>query len=111
MRRAVRTGYLDPSWGNNIVVNSRRLAHALQAEVRKHVPAGSALYTGALKSYDGLTEFEHGVVDHAVQYVDGKIHTNGLENFRFNNRHRWVSDSVSPSPALWASAHVRSVDR
>jgi len=34
-----------------------------------------------LKSYDGLNEFEHGVVDHAVQYVDGKIHTNGLENF------------------------------
>ena len=23
----------------------------------------------------------HQVVDHAVQYVDGKIHTNGLENF------------------------------
>jgi hypothetical protein len=29
----------------------------------------------------GLSEFEHGVVDHAVKYVDGKIHTNGLENF------------------------------
>jgi hypothetical protein len=28
-----------------------------------------------------MTEFKHGVVDHAVQYVDGKIHTNGLENF------------------------------
>ena len=34
-----------------------------------------------MKSYDGLNEFEHGVIDHAVQYVDGKIHTNGLENF------------------------------
>src|ERR1017187_2963896 len=38
-------------------------------------------YTDALKSYDGLSEFEHQVVDHAVQYVDGKVHTNGLENF------------------------------
>jgi hypothetical protein len=45
------------------------------------VEAGSALYTDALNSYRGLDEFEHGVVDHAVQYVDGKIHTNGLENF------------------------------
>jgi transposase-like protein len=47
----------------------------------KHVEAGSALYTDALQSYNGLTEFEHQVVDHAVEYVNGKIHTNGMENF------------------------------
>jgi transposase-like protein len=62
-------------------VVSNRKKKALQSEVRKHVEAGSAIYTDALKSYDGLDEFQHGVVDHAVQYVDGKIHTNGLENF------------------------------
>ena len=58
-----------------------RKKKALHAEVRKHVEAGSALYSDALESYRGLDEFQHGVVDHAVQYVDGKIHTNGLENF------------------------------
>ena len=58
-----------------------RKKNALQAEVRKHVEAGSALYTDALNSYRGLDEFEPGVVDHAVQYVDGRIHANGLENF------------------------------
>jgi hypothetical protein len=26
-------------------------------------------------------EFAHQVIDHAVQYVDGRVHTNGLENF------------------------------
>ena len=63
------------------VIPSRK-KKALQSEVRKHVEAGSALYTDALLSYDGLAgEFAHQVVDHAVQYVDGKIHTNGLENF------------------------------
>jgi len=32
--------------------------------------------------YRGLDgDFAHGVIDHAVAYVDGKIHTNGLENF------------------------------
>jgi transposase-like protein len=62
-------------------VISNRKRKALHAEVRKHVEAGSALYTDALKSYDGLGEFEHQVIDHAVQYVDGRIHTNGLENF------------------------------
>lgn len=59
-----------------------RKKKALQAEVKKHVEAGSALYTDALLSYEGLAgEFAHQVVDHAEQYVDGKIHTNGLENF------------------------------
>jgi transposase-like protein len=53
----------------------------IQATVRKHVQAGSVLYTDALRSYDGLDEFEHKVIDHAVAYVDGKIHTNGLENY------------------------------
>ena len=65
----------------SVTVVPTRKKKALQPEVRKHVEAGSALYTDALKSYDGLDEFEHQVVDHAVQYVDGKIHTNGLENF------------------------------
>jgi transposase-like protein len=39
----------------------------LQAEVREHVLAGSALFTDALKSYQGLNEFQHEVVDHAVE--------------------------------------------
>ena len=34
-----------------------------------------------MKSYEGLDEFEHHVVDHAVQYVGGKVHTNRMENF------------------------------
>jgi transposase-like protein len=39
------------------------------------------VYTDALKSYEGLDEFEHQVIDHAEAYVDGQVHTNGLENF------------------------------
>jgi transposase-like protein len=63
------------------VVPSRRKS-VLQDEVRKHVTAGAALYSDALKSYDGLArEYAHQVVDHACQYVDGRVHTNGLENF------------------------------
>jgi transposase-like protein len=59
-----------------------RKKHALQTEVKKHVEAGSALYTDALLSYEGLaSNYAHQVIDHAVQYVDGKVHTNGLENF------------------------------
>jgi transposase-like protein len=63
------------------VVPNRRKA-ALQAEVYKHVSAGTVLYSDALPSYNGLeTDYAHQVVDHAAQYVDGRVHTNGLENF------------------------------
>ena len=34
-----------------------------------------------MKFYEGLNEFQHQVVDHAVEYVNGKVHTNGLENY------------------------------
>src|ERR1017187_6722499 len=54
---------------------------ALQSELREHVIAGSAIFTDALKSYEGLDEFQHAVIDHAVAYVNGEVHTNGLENF------------------------------
>jgi transposase-like protein len=64
-----------------IVVPNRKKA-ALQGEIRKHVEAGTALYTDFLMSYDGLAgEYAHKVVDHAVEYVNGRVHTNGLENF------------------------------
>jgi transposase-like protein len=53
----------------------------LQSEIREHVLAGSAVFTDALKSHEGLDEFQHEVVDHAVEYVRGEVHTNGLENF------------------------------
>jgi transposase-like protein len=63
------------------VVPSRKKS-VLQAEVKKHVETGAALYSDALLSYDGLAQdYAHQVIDHAEKYVDGKVHTNGLENF------------------------------
>jgi transposase-like protein len=63
------------------VIPNRKKA-AIQGEVKKHVEAGAALYTDALLSYDGLAgDYAHQVIDHAVKYVDGNVHTNGLENF------------------------------
>src|SRR6266446_6820118 len=64
-----------------VVIPNRRKS-ALQTEVKKHVEAGAALYTDALLSYEGLaTDYAHQVVDHAAQYVNGRVHTNSLENF------------------------------
>jgi transposase-like protein len=64
-----------------MVVPSRK-KHVLQEHVRQHVEAGSALYSDALRSYSGLAnEYAHEVIDHAIAYVNGKVHTNGIENF------------------------------
>jgi len=63
------------------VVENRK-KKTLQAEVRKHVEAGSALYTDFLLSYEGLaSDYAHQVIDHAVSYVEGNVHTNTLENY------------------------------
>jgi transposase-like protein len=73
-------GILERGGKVRTMVVKTRKKKEVQAAVRKHVQAGAALYTDALRSYNGMTEYEHQVVDHAVQYVDGKIHTNGLKN-------------------------------
>jgi transposase-like protein len=62
------------------VVSSRR-KNDLHNLVRENVEAGASIYTDALKSYDGLDEFTHQVIDHAVAYVEGTVHTNCAENF------------------------------
>ena len=57
----------------------RKTLHNLVGE---QVAGGSAVYTDALASYDGLAaKYDHQFVDHAVEYVRGRVHTNGLENF------------------------------
>ncbi len=50
--------------------------------VRRHVKYGGNVYTDAAASYGELCFTHlHKAVDHTRQYVEGEIHTNGLENF------------------------------
>ena len=75
-------GIMERDGSVRTVVVPNRKKHALQAQVHQHVEAGSALYTDALLSYDGLaTKYAHQVIDHAVKYVDGNVHTNSMENY------------------------------
>ena len=65
-----------------VTVVASRKRHPLDAEVRANVAEGAHVYSDALKSYDGLGDsYAHKVIDHAERYVDGAVHTNGLENF------------------------------
>src|SRR5438477_5655584 len=75
-------GILERDGEVRTVVIPNRRKKVLQEEVQKHVAAGTALYTDALLSYDGLAnDYAHKVIDHAEAYVDGRVHTNSLENF------------------------------
>jgi len=59
-----------------------RLQATLQPIVEQHVAAGAAIFTDEHGGYKGLhVEYEHEVIDHALQYVNGRVHTNGIENF------------------------------
>lgn len=63
-----------------VIAGTRR--HHVQREVCENVEPGSRLYTDALRSYDGLSaSYDHKVIDHAVAYAEGLVHTNGIENF------------------------------
>jgi transposase-like protein len=53
----------------------------LQKIIREQVEVGAAIFTDELKSYEGLTEYEHSVINHAIEYVNGNVHTNTMENF------------------------------
>src|SRR5204862_647220 len=54
----------------------------IHGNVLQHVEAGANVYTDALRSYNELDqEYIHNVINHAVEYVRGHVHTNGIENF------------------------------
>lgn len=59
-----------------------RFTETLREKMNKHVSVGTALFTDELQAYKGLKdEYVHEFVDHAERYVNGRVHTNGIENF------------------------------
>ena len=76
-----RAGKNGVSQVRSVVVDGRKKGH-LQPHVFANVAAGSTVHTDAHFSYKGLeADYVHNVIDHAVAYVDGNVHTNGCENF------------------------------
>jgi transposase-like protein len=54
----------------------------LQNEILRQVERGSKVYTDEAGGYNVLVkDFAHEIVNHAERYVNGRVHTNGLENF------------------------------
>ncbi len=57
-------------------------AHTLQGLIRHHVVPGAQVMTDSATGYRGLRhDYIHQHVNHAVEYVRGTVHSNGIENF------------------------------
>jgi transposase-like protein len=79
--KTIVMGILERGGEVRTKVLSNHKRHAVQSELNQHVQVGSALFTDQLQSYADLTDFEHKVINHAIEYVRGNVHTNGMENF------------------------------
>lgn len=63
-------------------VQQDRSQKGLQGYVIETVEPGAEVYTDAYGGYSGLDrDYDHRTVDHAEYYVDGQVHSNGIENF------------------------------
>ncbi len=55
---------------------------AMQKAVRENVQKGSEVHSDEFaQAWRMDDDYEHKVINHLERYVDGKIHTNGMENF------------------------------
>jgi len=53
----------------------------LHEKIKKHVVERATVYTDDWKGYAKLAAFTHFTINHSVQYVNGHVHINGIENF------------------------------
>ena len=57
-------------------------SHSIAEFIRSHTNPGAEIHTDEFRSYLWVdsSEFAHKTVNHSKTYVDGNIHTNGVEN-------------------------------
>jgi len=81
--KVVVQGVMERDGEVRVAVVADQKKGTLQAKVKEHVEPGASVFTDTLRSYDGLdASYAHETVDHSAgEYVRGKVHTNGMENF------------------------------
>lgn len=111
--RRARYQTADTKWGKVIVIGildrtTRQIRteiipnvdrDTLQTQVLNNVKYGTKVYTDSAPAYGVLARhYIHDFVNHAEKYVEGRVHTNGLENFwsLFKRNLRGTYVSVEP---------------
>ena len=81
-RKTIVLGMLERGGHVRTTVIPNREAITLQPIIHEHVRRGAKVMTDEHAGYNGLEDaFMRGVVNHAIEYVNGSVHTNGMENF------------------------------
>ncbi|MGD0912694.1 MAG: IS1595 family transposase [Terracidiphilus sp.] len=82
MAKTIVVGMLERNGRVRAEVVKERTQEVLQQLAKDNVQSGNAVVTDEWGGYKGLSEdFLHVIVNHAVEYVNGQIHTQGIENF------------------------------
>lgn len=80
--KAVVLGMLERGGRVKAQVVSSRTKQQLSPAMAANVEAGANIITDELSTYGFLeTPYNREIVNHAMEYVNGHIHTNGIENF------------------------------
>jgi hypothetical protein len=80
--KAIVMGMLERGKQVRAVVVADRTKTTMQPIIRENVEVGSMVMSDEWAgNYSMDDEYIHGVVNHLETYVNGNIHTNGMENF------------------------------
>lgn len=80
--KTIVLGMLERGGNVRTYVVANRESNTLQPLIRSNVKRGAKVMSDEHGGYNGLEDdFLRGVVNHAERYVDGMVHTNGMENY------------------------------
>ena len=80
--KAIVLGMLERKGRVRATVISDRKKPSIEPHVAANVADGSTIHTDEFSSgWYGDKKFVHNVINHAEEYVNGNVHTNGIENF------------------------------
>jgi transposase-like protein len=78
--KAIVVGMLERKGHVRAEIVAERTQPTLHALINKHIQYGATLMTDEWGGYKG-TNLTHEIINHAVEYVNGQVHTQGIENF------------------------------
>jgi transposase-like protein len=82
--KTVVMGLLDRNTREaRVKVSPNNRAFHIRTNVIENVEKGATVYSDSLRSYRNLPVdgYVHEFIDHTEKYVEGQVHTNGMENF------------------------------
>jgi transposase-like protein len=78
--KTIVVGMLERGGRVRAEVVIERTTEVLHTIAAHHIASGSTLMTDEWGGYKGV-DCQHRIINHAIEYVNGLIHTNGIENF------------------------------